>query len=49
MVDGLRACLFPKHAVDFTLMGVSASVVLVVFAIGAYYFYRAERSFADVI
>ncbi len=49
MVDGLRACLFPKHTMDFTLMGVSAGVVLVVFAVGAYYFYRAERSFADVI
>jgi lipopolysaccharide transport system permease protein len=49
MVDGLRACLFPGHTVDFTLIGVSAGVVLVVFAVGAHYFYRAERSFADVI
>jgi lipopolysaccharide transport system permease protein len=49
IVDGMRACLFPGHSVDFRLMSASAAVALVIFAIGARYFYRAEKSFADVI
>ena len=49
MVDGLRACLFPGHTVDFTLLGVSVGVAMAVFITGAYYFHKAQRSFADVI
>jgi lipopolysaccharide transport system permease protein len=49
MVDGFRACLFPGRAVDFRLLGTSIAVALIVFVVGAYYFQKAERSFADVI
>jgi lipopolysaccharide transport system permease protein len=49
MVDGLRACVFPGRTLDFTLLGTSVAVALGVFVAGAFYFRRAEKSFADVI
>ena len=49
IVDGFRACLFPGLPFDFKLDGTSLGVALLVFPCGAYYFHRAEKSFADVI
>jgi homopolymeric O-antigen transport system permease protein len=49
IVDGLRACVFPGTPFDFKLMGTSMAVAVTVFVLGAYYFRRAEKSFADVI
>lgn len=49
IVDSLRACLFQGMAFDFRLMGSSLAVALAVFLVGAYYFRKAEKSFADVI
>ena len=49
IVTGLRACLFPLGPLDLTLMGTSFGVGVAVFLAGAYYFHRADRSFADVI
>jgi len=49
VVDAFRACLFPNLPIDFRLIGASIGVTLVVFVAGAYYFHKAERSFADVI
>jgi lipopolysaccharide transport system permease protein len=49
IVDGLRACLFRGQPFDFRLMGTSFAVALMVFVLGAYYFRRAEKGFADVI
>ncbi|HXM62370.1 MAG TPA: ABC transporter permease [Terriglobales bacterium] len=49
IVDGLRACLFPGQPFNFKLMGTSVAVAILVFVLGAFYFHRAEKSFADVI
>lgn len=49
IVDSLRACLFRGLPFDFRLMGTSLAVAIAVFVFGAYYFRRAEKSFADVI
>jgi lipopolysaccharide transport system permease protein len=49
IVDGLRACLFPGQPFNFELIGTSVVIALLVFVLGAYYFHRAEKSFADVI
>ena len=49
MVEGFRACVFPGLPVNFKLIGTSMVVAVLVFLAGAYYFRRAEKSFADVI
>jgi lipopolysaccharide transport system permease protein len=49
IVEGLRACLLPGQPFNFKLMGTSVAVAMLVFVLGAYYFHRAEKSFADVI
>jgi lipopolysaccharide transport system permease protein len=49
MVNAFRACVFPGLPFDFRLIGTSIGVAFVVFLGGAYYFYKAEKSFADVI
>ena len=49
IVDGFRACLFPGLPFDFKLIWTSVGVAVGVFVGGAYYFSRAEKSFADVI
>ena len=49
MVSAFRACLFPGVSFDFKLLGTSIGVAITVFLGGTYYFYKAEKSFADVI
>ena len=49
IVVGLRACLFRGLPFDFRLMGVSLAIAMMVFVLGAFYFRKAEKSFADVI
>ena len=49
IVNGFRACLFPGLPFDMKLMATSMAMAVVVFLVGANYFYRAEKSFADVI
>jgi len=49
MVSAFRACVFPEMPFDFKLIGTSTAVAIAVFLGGAFYFYKAERSFADVI
>jgi lipopolysaccharide transport system permease protein len=49
LIDGFRACLFPGRRMDFSLMGLSIAVAIALFVMGALYFRKAERSFADVI
>jgi len=49
MVDGFRACIFPGQPFDFKLIWMSVGMAVAVFVGGAYYFSRAEKSFADVI
>jgi lipopolysaccharide transport system permease protein len=49
VVDSFRACLLPNQPVDFKLIGVSIGLTFVVFAGGLRYFYKSEKSFADII
>jgi lipopolysaccharide transport system permease protein len=49
IVHAFRACVFPGVPFDFKLIGTSLSVAVVMFLASAYYFYRAEKSFADII
>jgi len=49
IVHAFRACVFPTLPFDLKLIAASLSVAVAIFLVSAYYFYRAERSFADVI
>jgi lipopolysaccharide transport system permease protein len=49
LVEAFRACVFPGLPFDFKLIGTSIGMSIVVFLGGAYYFHKAEKSFADVI
>ena len=49
IVDAFRACVFPGLPFDLKLIGTSIGVAIVMFVGGTYYFYKAEKSFADVI
>ena len=49
IVEGFRSCLFPNRPMDLTLVGTSAAVTLVVLVVGALYFRKTERTFADII
>jgi lipopolysaccharide transport system permease protein len=49
IMEGFRACLFPGLPINYRLMAGSVAIAISVFLIGAYYFHKAERDFADVI
>ena len=49
IVHAFRACVFPGVPFDLKLIGTSLGVAVLMFLASAYYFYRAEKSFADVI
>ncbi len=48
VIEGFRASLLGAAAMPWALIGVSALSSVAVFAIGALYFRRMERYFADV-
>jgi len=49
VMEGFRACLFPNRQLDWGLMAISSGTSLVFFTIGALYFRKAEKTFADII
>ena len=49
VVEGLRAAVLPGFSLDIKLTLCSLTVIAAIFVVSAYYFKRAERSFADVI
>ncbi len=49
IVEGFRWALFESAPPDWRMMGVSFTVVAVLFVGGLYYFRKVERTFADVI
>jgi lipopolysaccharide transport system permease protein len=49
VMEGFRACLFPHRGFDAHVVVTSIAVAVLLFAIGAVYFRKAERSFADII
>jgi lipopolysaccharide transport system permease protein len=48
-IEGFRACLFPQHHIDFSLIAGSATVGTVVFVASGVYFRNTERAFADIV
>ena len=49
IIEGCRAAALPAVAVDWSQLGVSAAVTAVIFFVGARYFARVERAFADLV
>lgn len=49
IIESCRASLLPTHQVDWALLGTSIVVTLLVFGVGAAYFHRTQRAFADVV
>jgi homopolymeric O-antigen transport system permease protein len=49
VIEGFRWALLGKESPDFRVMGVSATVVVVLLAVGVVAFRRAERTFADIV
>jgi lipopolysaccharide transport system permease protein len=49
IVEAHRAAVLPEKAVDWTALAVAAAGSAALFALGALYFKRVERTFADVI
>ena len=49
IVDAHRAAILPDKPIEWGPLGVSAAVALALFFLGAFYFKRVERSFADII
>ena len=49
IVEGLRACLFSGHQMPWKLMGISWSVTVVLLIVGAVYFRKTEKTFADIV
>jgi len=49
IIEGFRACLFRETVIDMRMLAVSLSVTVLVFLVGAAYFRKTERVFADII
>jgi lipopolysaccharide transport system permease protein len=49
VVEGFRWAMLGKAAPDWTLMGISTGVTLLLLVGGLYFFRRMEGTFADVI
>ena len=49
IVEGLRACLFSAHQMPWKLVEISWAVTLLLLIVGALYFRKTERTFADIV
>jgi lipopolysaccharide transport system permease protein len=49
VINAYRASLLGRQPIDWTLLGISTSIIIVLFLSGLYYFRRMERTFADVV
>jgi homopolymeric O-antigen transport system permease protein len=49
IIEIFRASLFPQQGLDLRLVVISVGITLLLFAGGAVYFWRSERTFADII
>jgi lipopolysaccharide transport system permease protein len=49
VMEAFRACLFPNRQMDWNLMAASSATSVAFFLVGALYFKKAERTFADII
>ncbi|MCJ7593200.1 MAG: ABC transporter permease [Desulfobacterales bacterium] len=49
LIEAYRASILGHHPVDWSLLGISAAIIVVIFVTGLYYFRKMERRFADVV
>jgi lipopolysaccharide transport system permease protein len=49
LIEAFRAALLPDRSIHWAPVGISCAAILVILVIGAVYFQRSEREFADVI
>lgn len=49
VIEAFRACFIPGRAVDFPMLGMSATISVTIFIACLYYFRSVERTFADII
>jgi lipopolysaccharide transport system permease protein len=49
LIEAFRASALPTKTLDWRLLGVSVGITLVIFVVGAAYFRKTEKEFADVI
>jgi lipopolysaccharide transport system permease protein len=49
ILDSFRASVLPAQTIDWGALGIATAVTVALFAVAAVYFYRTERTFADLI
>jgi lipopolysaccharide transport system permease protein len=49
IIEAHRAMILGNKPIDWSALAISSSIIILIFVIGAFYFKRMERSFADVI
>ena len=49
IIEAFRAALLPTRSVDWQSLGISVAITLLIFTLGAMYFRKTERTFADII
>jgi lipopolysaccharide transport system permease protein len=49
ILDSFRASILPARTIDWGGLGIATAVATAMFAVAAVYFYRTERTFADLI
>jgi lipopolysaccharide transport system permease protein len=49
LIEAFRASALPTKTLDWRLLGLSVGITLVIFVVGAAYFRKTEKEFADVI
>lgn len=49
IIEAFRSLLVPSKTTDWSMLAISLAVTVAVFLIGSLYFYKAERTFADII
>ncbi len=49
ILDAFRAAALPTRSIDWPTLGIACAVTAVLFVLASIYFYRTERSFADLI
>ena len=49
LIESFRACVLGTAAIDWSTLGLSSLITLLVLSTGMYYFSRVERTFADIV
>ena len=49
VIKAYRASLLGHLPIDWSLLGISSAIILILFASGLYYFRRMEKTFADLV